>query len=100
MWVAEPADTFAHKWFAYADYWETMLSASEDDVFTVIWPGFPLPFMGLMECLKYDAAASIDPPNGLPGLSGSSRPWHWCRWSTECGDVKQLKLIGMTAAAE
>ena len=51
MWVAEPADTFAHKWFAYADYWETMLSAWEDDVFTVIWPGFPLPFMGLVECL-------------------------------------------------
>ena len=45
------ADIFAHQWVAYADSWETLLSAWEEEVFTVMWPGSPLPLMGLSECL-------------------------------------------------
>ena len=50
-WSQEAADVFAQRWFAYADSWETLLSAWEDEVFTVIWPGSPLPYSGLLKCL-------------------------------------------------
>ena len=100
----DTADVYALEWFGYADYWETLLSTWEDDVFTAMWPGIPLPYAGLAACLKVDAAASIAPPmvcpSGFSGLSGSSRLGRWCRWSTERGEAKQLELIGMTAAAE
>ena len=52
MWSSESADICAIRLFAYADSWENLPSAWEDDVFTVMWPGSPLPFLGLAECLK------------------------------------------------
>ena len=50
-WRVFAADTFALKWFGYVNSWETLLSAWDDEVFTVMLPGQPLPFMGLVECL-------------------------------------------------
>ena len=52
LWIREPVNIFATRWFAYADSWETLLSAWEDEVFTVIWPGSPLPFAELAACLR------------------------------------------------
>ena len=51
MWNADGSNVFAIKWFGYSDSWETLLSAWEDEVFTVIWPGSPLPYSGLLKCL-------------------------------------------------
>ena len=34
-WGREGADVFALRWCAYADSWEALLSAWEDDVFTI-----------------------------------------------------------------
>ena len=50
-WSIDSADVFATKSFAYADSWEALLSAWEDEVFTAMWPGMPLPFAGLAACL-------------------------------------------------
>ena len=52
LWSVEGADVVTIRWLAYADSWETLLSAWEDDVFTVMWPGMSLPFMGLTACLE------------------------------------------------
>ena len=51
-WSVDAADTFASKWFAYANSWEALLSAWEDEVFTVMWTEMPLPLPGLVECLE------------------------------------------------
>ena len=49
---ADPSDAYASYWLGYVCAFEVVLSAWEEGDFTATGPGFPLPFMGLMTCLK------------------------------------------------
>ena len=43
----------AQSWLAHASSWETLLTAWDEGVHTVMWPGIPMPYKGLRTALEW-----------------------------------------------
>ena len=51
--MADAADAYMYHWFGYAEHWEAIVAAWDEDAdFAVMWPGAPSPFLALYSCIK------------------------------------------------